>query len=162
MIDDERSLISIPEFKVLFFKYFKDGQNLAKIYERLVSYITSYLCPNGDVHDSKPEDEDCEPMVSIQKLSKFIDVYNYYPIYVNSLRKKNDSDELTFIMTSNTRGSLAQKEEIFKAKSNDEKHLYDLLHLVSQKLHERFKNLRAAFRFLDTNHSQSISLNEFA
>lgn len=34
--------------------------------------------------------------------------------------------------------------------------------LVSEKLNERFKNLRSAFRFLDTNHSQSISLNEFA
>jgi len=45
-------------------------------------------------------------MVSIQKLSKFIDVFNYYPIYVTNLRKKNDSDELTFVMTSNTRGSL--------------------------------------------------------
>lgn len=37
-----------------------------------------------------------------------------------------------------------------------------LLALVSEKLYERFKNLRSAFRYLDTNHSQSISLNEFS
>lgn len=81
---------------------------------------------------------------------------------MNSFKKKNDSDELTFVMTSNTRGSLAQKEESFKLKSDEEKHLFTLLGLVSEKLAERFKNMRAAFRFLDTNHSQSISLNEFA
>jgi hypothetical protein len=72
---------------------------------------------------------------------------------VNSFKKKNDSDELTFVMTSNTRGSLAQKEESFKLKSDEEKHLFTLLGLVSEKLAERFKNMRAAFRFLDTNHS---------
>lgn len=49
-----------------------------------------------------------------------------------------------------------------KVKSTEEIELTKLLALVSEKLHERFKNLRSAFRFLDTNHSQSISLNEFA
>ena len=33
--------------------------------------------------------------------------------------------------------------------------------MVSDKIRERFKNLQECFRFLDTNHSQSISLNEF-
>lgn len=37
-----------------------------------------------------------------------------------------------------------------------------LLGLVSYKIHERFKNLREAFRYIDTDHSQSISINEFA
>lgn len=37
-----------------------------------------------------------------------------------------------------------------------------LLSLVSNKINERFVNLKACFRYLDTNHSQSISLNEFA
>ena len=34
--------------------------------------------------------------------------------------------------------------------------------MVSAKIHERFRNLREAFRYIDTDHSQSISINEFA
>ena len=34
--------------------------------------------------------------------------------------------------------------------------------IVSQKINERFRNLREAFRYIDTDHSQSISINEFA
>jgi hypothetical protein len=159
MIDDERSLIPIPEFKTLFFTYFKDVKKSTKIYEKLLLFITVYVV-NGEVMDEPNGNSDA--YVSIQKLSKFIDIFNYYPIYVNTLRSKNSSDELTYIMTSNTRGSLAKQEENFKRKGEDEKHLFNLLMLVSEKLHERFKGLREAFRFLDTNHSQSISLNEFA
>lgn len=48
LIDDERSLISIPEFKTIFFTYFKDGQKSAKIYEKLLLFITVYLI-DGEV-----------------------------------------------------------------------------------------------------------------
>ena len=37
-----------------------------------------------------------------------------------------------------------------------------LLTLVSDKIRERFSNIQNCFRFLDVNHSQSISINEFA
>ena len=37
-----------------------------------------------------------------------------------------------------------------------------LLSLVSFKIYQRFRNLREAFRYIDTDHSQSISINEFA
>lgn len=37
-----------------------------------------------------------------------------------------------------------------------------MLSLVSLKIYERFRTLQAAFRYLDTDHTQSISLNEFA
>ena len=40
--------------------------------------------------------------------------------------------------------------------------LIKLLNLISSKLTERFTNFQTAFRFFDTNHSHSISLNEFA
>ena len=43
LIDDERSLISVPEFKSIFFTYFKDVQKSATIYEKLLSYIKCYL-----------------------------------------------------------------------------------------------------------------------
>lgn len=47
-------------------------------------------------------------------------------------------------------------------RSDDEKHLLKLLSLVSSKINERFRNMREAFRYIDTDHSQSISINEFA
>ena len=37
-----------------------------------------------------------------------------------------------------------------------------LLTLVGDKLNERFPTFKAAFRFFDADHSQSISMNEFA
>ena len=40
--------------------------------------------------------------------------------------------------------------------------LIKLLNLYSSKLSERFVNLRTAFRFFDTDHSGSLSVNEFA
>ena len=44
----------------------------------------------------------------------------------------------------------------------DEQRLIKLLTLVGDKLNERFPTFQAAFRFFDADHSQSISMNEFA
>ena len=68
-------------------------------------------------------------------------------------------------MTSNTKGNLAKKDPSDKQwqdRSDEEKRLIKLLSLVSFKINERFRNLREAFRYIDTDHSQSISINEFA
>ena len=111
LIDDERSLISVSEFKKLFYMYFKGESKSAKIYEKLLPFIICYLV-GEEVRETEPAEVEgvrppFETMISIQKLSKFIDIFNYYPIHVHTIRKKNDSNELTFIMNSNTRGSLA-------------------------------------------------------
>lgn len=62
--------------------------------------------------------------------------------------------------TRNDRGEVitVSKEQ----KTEEEKQMIKLLSLVSNKISERFVNLKACFRHLDTNHSQSISINEFA
>ena len=39
-------------------------------------------------------------------------MFNYYPVRVNKLRYKNDSNEITFIMNSNIRGTKNEKGEI--------------------------------------------------
>ena len=73
-------------------------------------------------------------------------------------------------MTSSAFQSLAKKAEQAKAfeKSNDpkifqeESRILKLLSLISAKITERFKNLRECFRYIDTDHSSNISLNEFA
>ena len=71
---------------------------------------------------------------------------------------------MTYIMTSNAKGSLAESgtQALWQQKSEEEKRLLKLLSLVSFKINERFRNLREAFRYIDTDHSQSISINEFS
>jgi Ca2+-binding EF-hand superfamily protein len=70
-------------------------------------------------------------------------------------------------MNSGVRGTKNEKGEVminsrFKEKTEEELHLIKLLTIVSDKIRERFKDIKQCFRFLDTNHSQSISINEFA
>jgi Ca2+-binding EF-hand superfamily protein len=107
-------------------------------------------------------------VVRIQKLTQFIDLFNFYPVKVNKLRSKNDSNELTYVMSSGTHGTKNEAGEIVnnfskeESKTEDEKHLLKLLSLVSNKISERFLNLQRCFRYLDVDHSQSISINEFA
>jgi len=62
--------------------------------------------------------------------------------------------------TKNDRGELVVISQ--EKKTEEEKQMIKLLSLVSNKINERFINLKACFRHLDTNHSQSISINEFA
>ena len=103
-------------------------------------------------------------MVSIKKLSIFIDGFNFSPVKVSNIHFKNGSTEMTYIMSSNTKGDLAEEDKTGKwqDKSDGEKRLIKLLSLVSFKINERFRNMREAFRYIDTDHSQSISINEFA
>lgn len=76
---------------------------------------------------------------------------------VCKVRYKNDSNELTYVMNSGLHGSLNDKGEVIMPKpkpvTQDERLLHDLLQMVSDKIRERFKDLNACFRFLDSNHS---------
>jgi Ca2+-binding EF-hand superfamily protein len=94
-------------------------------------------------------------------------MFNFYPVKVHKVRHKNDSNELTYVMSSGMHGTKNDRGEvtpvhIAQLKSEEEKYLVKLLALVSDKIRERFVNLQNCFRFLDTDHSQSISINEFA
>ena len=64
---------------------------------------------------------------------------------------------------ANARGAPAQPQErLWQDRPAEEQRVLKLLSLVSFKISERFRNLREAFRHIDTDHSQSISLNEWA
>ena len=76
---------------------------------------------------------------------------------------------MTYVMSSGVHGTKNERGEFVvynnqetDKKTDEETHMLKLLSLVSDKIRERFVNLKACFRFLDTNHSQSISINEFA
>ena len=106
----------------------------------------------------------------MQKLTTFIDAFNFYPMRVNQIHYKNSSDKLTQIITGDKDfASRAEKNKEFEKSwttniggFKEEKRIFKLLSLVSSKISERFRNLREAFRFIDTDHSSSISINEFA
>ena len=153
----------------MFQMYFKAETKADIIYTKLLPHITVYNV-HDQVYEELPDDlKDkitSKKMVSIQKLSRFIDAFNFYPVRVNKIKNKNSSNELTYIMTSNTTSNLSRSRDknvvALHSEAREQARLYKLLSLVSEKLHERFQNLRTAFRYLDTDHSQSISLNEFA
>jgi Ca2+-binding EF-hand superfamily protein len=69
-------------------------------------------------------------------------------------------------MNSGTHGSKNERGEtllvLSEQKPAEERQMIKLLSLVSNKINERFVDLKTCFRHLDTNHSQSISINEFA
>ena len=116
MIEDEKSLISIEEFRKMFFTFFKGELKASILYEKLLPYMIVYNVGDKVFNDlseiNRTELQGVEPekMVSIQKLSIFIDSFNFSPVPVHSIRHKNDSNGMTYVMTSNTKGSLAAKD----------------------------------------------------
>lgn len=168
MISDEKSLISTEEFRKLFFTYFKGEEKASNLYEKLQPFLTVWNIGDhvyNDLADMPSNDMmiEAEKMISVQKFSQFIDSFNFFPVKVDQIHFKNDSNEMTYVMTSNTKGSLMGNHNAnWQDKPEEEKKLLKLLSLVSFKIYERFRNLREAFRYIDTDHSQSISINEFA
>lgn len=55
--------------------------------------------------DGDPSKQGMKFIVRIQLLTQFIDLFNFYPVKVDNLRYKNDSNELTYVMSSNTKGT---------------------------------------------------------
>ncbi len=55
--------------------------------------------------DGDPNKPGMKFIVRIQLLTQFIDLFNFYPVKVDNLRYKNDSNELTYVMSSNTKGT---------------------------------------------------------
>ena len=86
----------------MFFTFFKGEQKATLVYEKLLPCIVIYYAKKV-VHDKRPDlpDDEIRVRVSIPKLSKFIDAFNFYPLRVNEIHKKNDSEGLTYIMTQN-------------------------------------------------------------
>ena len=54
-----------------------------------------------DLEELEKVPEKSTTYISAVKLMQFIDLFNYYPVNATKLRLKNDSNELTYVMTSN-------------------------------------------------------------
>ena len=118
------------------------------------------MIPANDSRASKENE-----VARIERLTSFIDLFNYYPIKVQKLRYKNDSNELTYVMNGGIHGSQNERGETILPKAMPktvkDKDFAELLQLVSDKIKERFSSFQHFFRVIDTDHSQSISINEF-
>ena len=115
MISDEKSLIPIEEFQKMFFTYFKGEFKAKYLYEKLLPHVVVWQIGDAvfnDVADVSNAELllDAEKIVSIQKLTKFIDGFNFSPVKVSDIHYKNNSEEMTYIMTSNTKGNLADQD----------------------------------------------------
>jgi len=113
MIDDEKSLISIEEFRKMFFTFFKGEFKASLLYEKLLPFVIVWNIGDHVFEDpsemtSSDQLIEAEKMVSIQKLGKFIDSFNFSPVKVGQLIQKNDSYEMTHVMSMNQRKSLAE------------------------------------------------------
>ena len=82
MIEDEKSLISIEEFRKMFFTYFKGEFKAGLLYEKVLPFITVWE-EDGEVFDDPSHCTDAEQRVSVQKLTVFIDSFNFYPVKVD-------------------------------------------------------------------------------
>lgn len=159
MIEDERGLVKPQIFKRMFFTYFKGEKFAYQVFEMLEPCISIYFDSASDefINQEDARANEDNRFVHIQLLTKFIDLFNYYPVQVNKLRYKNDSNEFTYIMNSGVHGSKNERGEVTLPKplpkTVEEKKIIDLLALVSSKITERFKDLQTCFRHLDTNHS---------
>ena len=103
LIEDERGLVETEVFRKMFFTFFKGERYAHQIYDMLHPLVT--VCYD-EVNDKVVSDGDHDKpgtkfRVRLQLLTQFIDLFNYYPVKVNKLRYKNDSNELTYIMSSN-------------------------------------------------------------
>ena len=91
MIESENSLISIEQFRKIFYTFFKGEFKVSILYEKLLPFITVWEYA-GDVYDelSQVQDESqAEKRVSVQKLTIFIDSFNFYPVKVDKIHFKN-------------------------------------------------------------------------
>lgn len=161
MILDERGLVSVDVFEKMFFTYFKGQRFAHQIYDTLLPLIKVCYDEENDVirEDGDPNRAGMKFIVKIQLLTQFIDLLNYYPVKVNKLRYKNDSHEVTYVMSSNTKGTKNERGESFERGTQEVRltpeqlHINKLLGLVSSKIAERFVNLQSCFRFLDVDHT---------
>lgn len=84
MIEDEKSLISIEEFRKMFFTYFKGEYKAGLLYDKVLPFITVWVIDGNVVEDPANKDSgQAEKVVSVQKLSIFIDSFNFFPVKVD-------------------------------------------------------------------------------
>lgn len=90
----------------MYFTYFKGEKAAYQVYDMLLPVMTKHILENEEIVESDhPLATESNKVVLIYLLTKFIDMFNFYPVKVNKLRYKNDSNEFTYIMSSGKHGT---------------------------------------------------------
>ena len=105
MIEDEKGHVSPEVFKKLFFTFFKGERYGYQVYEMLAPIVSEHYIDGKVLKSDDKRANDDNKVIIIQKLTQFIDMFNFYPIKVHKVRYKNDSNELTYIMNSGMHGT---------------------------------------------------------
>ena len=102
-----------------------------------------------------------EGHISKHKLIDLLDIYHFLPIKIK--QDKNKSENVYFVLNSNTRGGFQTKEEILEKmkQDNDRMHLIKIMTLVAIKIEEKFHSIGKAFLFFDHDGDHKISKTEF-
>lgn len=97
MIEDERGFVSVDVFRKMFFTFFKGERFAFQIFDMLLPLIQVAFDEANDkiLEDFDLGDPSIKFVVRIQLLTKFIDLFNYYPVKVYNIKHKNDSNQLT-------------------------------------------------------------------
>lgn len=102
----------------------------------------------------------------MNKLTTFIDFFNFYPFMLKEIRHKNNTSKDLFLYLG-IRDIDYNGEKQHKGKTSDKDEIIEkwamlkALALISNKINERFKNLAMAFRYFDYDKSQILGLNKF-
>ena len=110
-VKDAKGLVQKDVFKNLFFTYFKGEKYAYQVYEMLWPCIREFHNFERDSTTDVTDPQGVE-VARISTLTQFIDLFNYYPVPVNKLRYKNDSDGLTYVMSSGVKGSKNERGEV--------------------------------------------------
>lgn len=169
-IEDERGHMLKTDFKRMLFTAFKgiDDDRKKLLFDMLCPLISaeSEECVLQGDRDEMMSDA-CSEYVSIGKLSSFIDFYNYVPMMYSSIKHKNESStDLYLYMGKPAKDADSSKwslnEQDLVRIEQERAQFKRIMSLITVKIHERFKNLLAAFRYFDSDHQLSLTLNEFA
>lgn len=114
MIEDEKGLVSPEIFKKMFFTFFKGERYAYQVFEMLLPVVTEHYEEDSDTliaSGDDPRANEANKVVVIQRLTQFIDMFNFYPVKVHKVRHKNDSNELTYVMSSGAHGTKNDRGE---------------------------------------------------
>ena len=134
MIEDERGFVAPDVFRKMFFTFFKGERYAYQVYEMLTRIVTEHYDYSREemLRPESPRATEDNKVVVIQKLTQFIDMFNFYPIKVHKVRYKNDSNELTYVMNSGVRGTKNDRGESTityesQKKTDEERYMQQLL-----------------------------------
>lgn len=153
---DESGLIHQDQFKSMYL------QNLGRNQLDKGKLVFDKLLP---LIQAESEDGSQE-WISMNKLTTFIDFFNFYPFMLKQIRHKNNTSKDLFLYLGirdidydgekQHKGKTTDKDEIIEKRA-----MLKALALISNKINERFANLSMAFRYFDYDKSQILGLNKF-